>query len=224
MQVNIECGPAYAMAYCHLDMGESVLAESGAMSLMSSGISMSAGTGGGVIKGLARKAFGGESFFMGKYTATVHGAWVALAPKYPGDVVTVDLSKTGDIVAESGSMLGIGNDVELSVVGAGVGNVLMKEGITMLKLSGTGTALLCTYGGVQQFDVGAGQSIVIDTGHMVAYSAGMKTQVGAVAGVSASIASGEGLGMRIEGPGHVWIQTRAETQLMSWLFPDRKQN
>lgn len=220
----MECAPSYAMAYCHLRAGESVSAESGAMALMSQGVSLSAGTGGGVLKGFVRKALGGESFFLGRYTASVHGAWVAFAPKFPGDIAVVDLSVSGSIVTESGSMLAFDDGVEVSVTNAGVGNVLMREGITMLRMAGSGTVLLCSYGGLQQFELSAGQSVVVDTGHVVAFSETMERQVGMVAGVAASAASGEGLGMKLSGPGHVWVQTRAEQALTSWLFPDRKQN
>ena len=224
MRVNIECGPAYAMAYCYLSLGEELLVESGAMAAMSDGVSVSAAAPGGAVKGLLRKVAGGESFFMGKYTAAVDGAWVAVAPKFPGDVASVKLDGSVEILATSGAFLASAASVKMSVVSAGWSNMLMREGVTMLKFSGNGTLVMCSYGGLQMFELAAGQTIVVDTGHVVGYTSTMSTQVGPLTSVSSSVATGEGLAMRLTGPGFVWMQTRAEQQLRSWLFPEREQN
>jgi uncharacterized protein (AIM24 family) len=106
MRVNIQCAPSYALAYCYLEAGESVRAESGAMACMSAGITVKVDTGpGGVAKGIMRKTLGGESFFMGRYTAQVHGAWIALAPKIPGDIAEVDITPERGLMATAGAVL-----------------------------------------------------------------------------------------------------------------------
>ena len=224
MRVTIVCNPSYALAYCHLALNETVLADAGAMVAMSDGIALRAGTGGGMVRGLMRKAYGGETFFMGEYTAQLNNAWVAVAPKYPGDISMLELDGQSDVLIESGSLLAFEKGVTVKVTTAGVGNVLMREGITIMRSSGAGKVLLSSYGGIESFQLGPDQSIIVDTAHIAAYTAGMKTYVAPVAGIAASVASGEGLGMRFTGPGVLWIHTRAEQQLRSWLFPHGVQN
>lgn len=221
MNITIECAPAYALAYIHLEHGESFRLESDAMVAMSDGIEVSAATGGGgVTRGLLRKAVGGESYFMGNYRAVVHGAWVAAAPRMPGDITAVNLADTGVLMVQNGSLLGMSAQVTMTVAVAGAATVVGREGLTMLKVAGRGSALLSSYGGIQSFDLNAGQSLVVDTGHLVAYSAGMSTTFGMLGGVTAAMASGEGMVMKLSGPGHVLIQTRADHGLRSWLFPE----
>ncbi len=112
MRVNVECSPAYAMAYCYLDTGESVIVESGGMTAMSDGLNVQAAALGGAVKGLVRKLAGGESFFMGRYTAATHNAWVAVAPKYPGDIACLTLDGDTTLLAESGSFLASSDTID----------------------------------------------------------------------------------------------------------------
>lgn len=224
MKIELRSQPSYTIAYVSLDHGESVLAERNSLAVASDGIEASFTTGsGGLVKAALRRGLGGEYFFMGRYTATVHGAWVGLAPRYPGDVVDVKLDNAG-ILAEQGSLLACCGNVEVDVKYAGMRKIALREGATVLRIHGTGDALLSTYGAVQRFDLEAGNGIVVDTGHFVAMSDTCTMQIGLLGGVVSSAASGEGLVARITGPGSVWIQTREERSIRNWLFPERKQN
>lgn len=224
MRVTIECAPSYAMAYCKLGLGERMLVESGGMVAMSDGVALSATVAGGALKGMWRKVLGGESFFMGRYTAQVEGAWVSVAPRYPGDIAELTLDGSTDVVAEQGAFLASSDTVTMSVVAGNATSLMNREGLTMLRFTGHGTLLLCSYGGLQTFSLDEGQHLIIDTGHLVGYTAGMRTQVGPVASLSSSAASGEGLAARLTGPGMVWLQSRAEQQLRDWLHPRKAQN
>lgn len=225
MRVTVDCGPAYAMAYCHLGYQETVHVESDGMALMSDGINVTSGAGGGgVVQGLVRKAFGGESFFMGAYTATVQGAWVAVAPKYPGDVKAIELDDFGPLVAQSGSLLAFNDGVDASVKVAGIQQAVATRGMTLLSIRGTGTVVLAAYGALCEFEVGAGQSLIVDTGHLVAYSDGMKADLGMLGGVVTATTTGEDLVLRLTGPGRVLVQTRAEKQFATWINPMRESN
>lgn len=224
MHVDVKCSPAYAMAYCYLEADESVRVEAGGMAAMSGGMHVKADAGpGGMRKGLMRKALGGESFWMGRYQADVHGAWVAVAPKFPGDIAVVDLHGNG-IVAVAGSLLALSDGIEADVRFAGVPNMILHEGATMLRLHGTGKVVLCTYGGLQDFHLEAGEQLIIDTGHIVAYTDTMRMKVGPLSGLMTAKFSGEGLVGMLTGPGVVYMQTRAEQVLKNWLMPGAAQN
>jgi uncharacterized protein (TIGR00266 family) len=225
MKVDIQCAPAYALAYCYLEADEYLKAEPGAMTAMSGGIQVQATAGpGGVTKGLMRKAFANESFFMTRYTSRVHGGWVALSPRYPGDIAVIDIHPDRPLLAEQGSFLAVSQGLEVDVRLGNLGTIAMREGATLQKIHGEGTALLCSYGGIQRFGLAGGQQIVVDTGHLVAFTQGMGFTVGPLSGLVTAKLSGEGLVAQLTGPGEVYIQTRAEDQLQSWLMPKRLQN
>lgn len=200
------------------------MAEAGAMAAMSAGIRMTGSAGpGGVGKALIRRAAGGESFFMGKFQAEIENAWVALAPRYPGDIAVEDIPAGTGLLVQQGSLLGVGEGLHVDVKWAGMRSVIMKEGITLLHIDGEGTLLMSSYGGIQRFQLGPGEKLMVDTGHLVAFSDNMNEKVGMAGGAVSSATTGEGLVATLEGPGLVFIQTRAEQSLMDWLFPTRNQ-
>lgn len=225
MQVDIAHRPASAIAYCRLEAGEAVRAEPGSMAAMSTAIDVRVDAGpGGITKGLLRKALVGESFFMTRFTAQAHGAWVALAAPYPGDIVALDLRgsrETPGIVTEAGSLLGLSYSLSADVRWSGVGAFVMREGAAMIRLRGTGTAVICAYGGIEEFELEQGQELIFDTGHVVAFTEGMKMTVGPLRDVATAELSGEGLVAKVSGPGRVWVQTRSVVEAGKWLLPDK---
>ena len=64
-----------------------------------------------------------------------------------------------------------------------------------------------------------GQSITVDTGHVVAFTNGVQYNIGKVGGLKSLAFGGEGLVMHFSGEGTVWIQTRNLGSLASNLIP-----
>ena len=221
MRVDVTNQPSYAIAYVKMAAGESILSEPGALVACSAGVSVSTTAPGGVVRSLLRKTLVDESFFQVRYEAQQLGAWVALAPRFPGDVCVIDMSE--EMRVQSGSMLAHESSVTTAAAGS-LSTVLMREGITLICASGAGKLLLAAYGGIDRFQLGPGESMIVDTGHLVAWSASVSTQVGPLAGPVASGLSGEWLVARVTGPGLVLVQSRCEQQLRSWLLPDRRHN
>lgn len=225
MLVKVNCSPAYSLAYCYLHADESVMIEAGALAAMSAGVQARGSIGpGGVGKAVMRKAFGGEGFFMARYTADVENAWVAIAPRFPGDIGVEHIDTDHGMVIEQGALLAVGEGLDVDVRWAGVRNIVMKVGATLLHITGDGDLVLASYGGLQRFEVSPGESIVVDTGHIVGFSDNMKPKVGMMGSATTAITGGEGLVGLFEGPGVVLVQTRAEQELRNWLFPEKAQN
>ena len=66
--------------------------------------------------------------------------------------------------------------------------------------------------------VDAGRELVVDTGHLVAFTGGVDYLVRKVGGgIRSMIGSGEGLVMELSGSGLVWVQTRNLTSLTAWM-------
>jgi uncharacterized protein (TIGR00266 family) len=224
MRVKIEAPGAYAMAYITLDHGQTVYVERGGLVAMSAGVQVGTGVKGGVARSAMRKMFGGEDFFMGRYTANMHGAWVAVSPPFPGDITTVDITPERPLLVEAGALLAAEAGLDVGVKVAGLSPLLLKVGVTMLSLSGTGGALFGTYGSLLHFPLQAGQQLVVDSGHLVGYTPNMRVEFGFLGGLVTAATSGEGLVGQFTGPGEVFVQTRAEQSLRTWLLPAQAQN
>ena len=218
MKVDIEYSPAFAIANLALDAGEAVRAEAGAMVAMSSNVGMETKAEGGLMGGLKRMALGGESFFINTYTAQDGPGEVTVGPSLPGDVIHLPLAGH-TVFVQSGSYLACGTGIEVDTKWGGAKTFFSGEGLFMLKCTGTGDLILSSYGAVKTLDLAQGQTYVMDTGHMVAFSEGTGYEVQKVGGWKSTLLSGEGLVVKLTGPGRVWMQTRSPSSFITWLVP-----
>jgi uncharacterized protein (TIGR00266 family) len=225
VHVRIDGTPSYAVALITLSYDEVVYIERGAIGMMSEGIDLHGTFGGdGVVHALKRKVLGGESLLFTEAHAQVEGVWLYAAPPYPGDVNALNVSPDSPLLVESGSLLAYSKGVVGDVHYSGLKTVLLHEGITMLETTGEGLAIVSAVGAILKSSVAPGISVIVDTGHLVAFSAGMNFDVGALGSLTTAVTSGEGLVARLTGPGDVYFQTRAEQQLRTWLLPPHDQN
>ena len=72
MQAKIEGGPSFAHIHVDLSPGETIIAESDAMSSMAAELDLVAKLNGGFLSGLAKKFLGGESLFISERTVEKH--------------------------------------------------------------------------------------------------------------------------------------------------------
>ena len=192
-----------------LDPGEAVRAEVGAMMFMDSSIQMQTSTGGGVMKGLKR-IFSGENFFITSFTNEGAGqARVGFSSPYPGKIVPLDLSGS-PYLCQRDAYLCSAEGIEISVaftkkLGAGF---FGGEGFVLQRLEGDGLAFIHAGGTIIQKDLGAGESVRVDTGCLVAFEPTVDYSIQFVGGVKTAFFGGEGLFLaRLEGPGRVYLQT-----------------
>ncbi len=218
MQIEIKYDPAFAIAFVHLDQGESIRAEGGAMVSHSAGLQMQTSTQGGIMKGLKR-AIGGESFFMNTFTASQPGDQIGLAAPLPGDIAHWPLSGQ-TVYLQSGAYLASGMGIEVDSSWGGAKTMFSSGGLVVLKVTGTGDLLVSAYGAIHAIDLAPGQSYVVDTGHMVGWSEGVTSQVSkAGGGWKQTMLGGEGLVCTLTGPGRIYLQTRSTTDFINWLAP-----
>jgi len=218
MKIDIEYSPAYAMARVLLDQGESAKGEAGAMMAMTPSVDISTSTQGGIMKGLKRSVLGGESFFMNTFTATGPDAEVVFAPALPGDIVQWSLSSQ-TVYLQSGSYLASSMGIDIDSKWGGAKTFFSKEGLFMLKCTGSGDLLVSSYGAIVTVDLAPGQTYVVDTGHMVGWQEGVTYEVKKVGNWKSTMLGGEGLVVRLTGPGRVYVQTRSPENFIAWLTP-----
>jgi uncharacterized protein (TIGR00266 family) len=219
MQHSIEYGPAYALARLSLEAGDSVMTEAGAMVSMSPGLEVqtSASGAGGLLKGLKRAALGGESFFMNTYVANQAGE-LALAPPLPGDIVHRELGPE-TVFLTSGCYLASTSGVAVDTKWGGAKTFFSREGLFLLKVTGPGELLVSSYGAIAEIPLAAGQTHIVDSGHVVAFSDGVDYEVRKFAGWKSTLLGGEGLVVELTGPGTAWMQTRSADAFIDWITP-----
>lgn len=218
MDIQLRHQPSFAVARVTLAPGEQVRAESGAMMATSAGVSVASSTQGGVLKGLKRSFLGGESLFVTTYTAPANGGWVDLANFLTGDVINLPVTPDAPVSVTRGSWMASGAAVELDTRWGGFKNLVGGEGGFLVHASGEGPLLMACYGAIDRFDLAAGESITVDTGHVVAFGATVTSQVRKITGgVVQTLKSGEGLVFDFTGPGWVLTQSRNPSELESWI-------
>ena len=218
MQVQTRQGPAYGVARLTLAPGEQVRVEAGAMMAMSAGVTLTSKMEGGFMKSLKRAALGGESFFQTTYTAPGQGGFVDVAARLPGDLLSYELQRGTALFIQKGSWLANAMNVVIDAKWGGFSNMIGSEGAFIIRAEGQGPVVFACYGALETWNLEAGQTITVDTGHMVAYESTISMQLRKVTGgLVQTFKSGEGLVFDFTGPGKVMTQTRNPNELLGWI-------
>jgi uncharacterized protein (TIGR00266 family) len=207
MEATIREGQAPAVIVS-LQQGERMTSEAGAMTFVSGDISMDVEMPAGFGGALKRKLLAGESLFVTRYVANGPGT-VGITGPFPGSIRQHDLD--GEIICEKHAYLGHHGEVEVEGAFAqrlGMGIHGRGEGFFLQRLKGKGTVWLHGGGDFLDFDLAAGQGLVVDTGCMVMIEPTVTYEVKLQGGVAKSLFGGEGLFLvHMTGPGHVTLQT-----------------
>ncbi len=215
MRYEILYQPSYAVARVMLEAGESVRAESGAMMSMTPNVVLDSKMKGG-LGGAFTRMLGGESAFQSTFTAQGGPGEVVLAPSVPGDILAINLQNTSMLVT-SGCFLACESDLNVQAQ-ANMKAFFSGEGLFMLRISGDGPLLLNSFGAIHAIQLPPGQTYIVDTGHLVAFSDGMPFNLRrATKGIMGMVTSGEGIVAELTGPGLIYTQTRTPGEFARWL-------
>jgi uncharacterized protein (TIGR00266 family) len=217
LQTEILYPTANALARVMLAPRESIRVESGAMVSMSSDLEIQTSTQGGFLKALKRSALGGESFFMNTFTAPDRGGEITLAPSLPGDMLVLELNNS-EVKVQAGGYIASEQGITVDTKWGGSRSFFGGDAsFFMLQCTGTGQLLIASYGALHKVSLGSGERYTADTGHVVAFSQGMGFSVRRIGGLKSTIFGGEGLVVDLTGPGDLYLQTRSQPALISWL-------
>ncbi len=219
MQVDVRYRPSYSLAMVTLEPEEQIQVEAGAMVGMSPSLEMKTKASGGILKSLGRSMFGKESFFLNTYIGKSAGDTIALAPALPGDIAVIEM-QDDTLLVQSGSYLASSAGIEVDTKWSGAKTFFGSEGLIMLRIRGTGTLIVSSYGAIHPMELEAGQEYVVDTGHLVTFEEQVGFKVKKVAGWKSTLFSGEGLVVELKGPGKVTLQSRSQDAFLSWLIPN----
>ena len=182
MKYTIEGAPM-PVAICELESGEQMMTERGSMSWMTTNMKMETTTGGGLGKALGRM-FAGEAMFQNRYTAAGGPGSIAFASSFPGEILAFEISPSHEMVVQKSGFLASELSVTLSVFfqkkfGSGL---FGGEGFIMQKLSGSGVAFCEFDGHIKQYELAAGESMIVDTGYLAAMDATCSVDIKTVSG------------------------------------------
>ncbi|HMU72844.1 MAG TPA: TIGR00266 family protein [Ferruginibacter sp.] len=225
-----------------LDPNETAIAESGAFMMMDNDIQMNTIFGDGSQQqqgGLLGKLFSagkrllvGESLFMTAFTNVGQGKKrVSFAAPYTGKIIAFDLQQLGGkIIAQKDAFLCAAKGVSIGIefqrrLGTGI---FGGEGFIMEKIEGDGMAFAHAGGYVIEKELKAGELLKVDTGCVVAYTAGVDFDIEFVRGIKNWMFGGEGLFFAVmRGPGKVWLQSlpisRLAGRIMQYGTYNRKE-
>ena len=192
-----------------LDRDEAMFTQSGAMAWMTEGIDMQTNTRGGILKGLGR-LFAGESMFQSTFTSSRDQAQIGFASTVPGAIIPYDLTGKPDLICQKGAFLCAQDSVEMKVVLTKKfsSGLLGGEGFILEQLSGDGLAFLEVDGDAISRTLAPGETLLVDTGNVVAFETTVSYEVETVRGGMNIFFGGEGLFLtRLTGPGKVILQT-----------------
>lgn len=218
MDVEIRYSPSFALGVIALPPGGEVKAEAGAMTSMSGGVEIETKAQGGMLAGLRRSVLGGESFFINTFRAP-SGGELTVSPTLPGDIVHMPLDGSRALLVQSGSWLASDADVQVDTKWGGGRTFFSGEGLFLLRCTGAGDMIVSSFGAIERRNLGPGEVLRIDTGHIVAFEEGLGYQVNKVGGWKSTLLSGEGLVATFTGPGSLWMQTRSPADFVGWLIP-----
>lgn len=218
-----------------LDPDESVVAEAGAMMMMTQGIQMhtifgdgsgqNSQTGGfmGKLFNAGKRILTGESLFMTVFTNTGYGKQqVSFAAPYPGKIIPLNLSEYGGrIICQKDAFLCAAKGVSISIEfikRLGVG-FFGGEGFIMQRLEGDGKAFLHAGGTIVKRELAPGQILRVDTGCLVAMTGSVHYDIEYVGNIKTAFFGGEGLFFAtLTGPGTVWVQSLPFSRLADRIY------
>ena len=218
MKYEIRYQPAFATIFAELQPGERLVAEAGAMASMDGAITYTTAFSGGLFPALLKCFFGGESLFINTFSnATSSPRQVVLTQSSVGDIHSLKLKAGESICFQPGAYIAHMGTAKLGVQWAGFSSWIAGEGLFKLKVSGPGLVFFGAYGGITERRVHG--DLIVDTGHLVAYSPQLKMNIKLAGGLVGSITSGEGLVNRVTGQGKIYLQSRSIDGLVKFLTP-----
>ena len=216
MKYEVKCQPFPILTF-HMDQGEAIKCQSGAMAWMTPGIKMETKTGG--LGGMFKKAVVGESLALNHYSAEQAGE-LTLNVNGPGEIMVFNISEA-PIIAQKCSFLAATEGVNMDVYlqkkfSAGL---FGGEGFLMQKFSGSGYVWIEIDGAAQERTLAAGEQLIVETGFVAAMEETCTMDIQTVKGLTNIVLGGEGLfNTVVTGPGKVWLQTMPAPALAMNLY------
>jgi uncharacterized protein (TIGR00266 family) len=196
-----------------LDKGDTCWASKGSIVSVDPDLSWTLKVPGGVA-GSARRMMSGEGIALTYLDASRDGQRATLAANQPGKIIPWDLSQGAVMTTRGSFVAAFGPAVEIDIrVAKRAGAALFGGvGLFLQHISGTGTVLIHGSGDFVERNLARGESVLVSTGNLAAFSESVDYDIQGVAGCRRVLFGGEGLFMtRLTGQGLVLLQSLKRT-------------
>mmetsp|Transcript_32299 Transcript_32299/g.55120 ORF Transcript_32299/g.55120 Transcript_32299/m.55120 type:complete len:306 (+) Transcript_32299:52-969(+) len=206
---------SFASVSVTLPPGSTFHCESDAVVTTSQNVDVRGAMSGGILAGLARAFLTRESFFttLVQNNSSHQSGDALIAPSDPGGVTLHRMVRGEDMILTSGAYLagdeGVNVTSSMQSPFSMFGNY-SGTGVFLLRATGQGNLAISAYGSMHKYVLAPGETRNVDNGHLVAWSANMRTSMKLAsrrAGIVGSMTSGEGLHCEFVGPGVIYIQS-----------------
>lgn len=219
-------GDNLQIARVKLKPGQEIYAEAGKMIYKTPSVfwetRMSGQSLGEKIWGAIKRKMMGESLFFTYFKSSGGGGEVGFAGNYPGKIQVFELKSGETVMVQRDGFLFAQSPAKLDIafvkkLGAGF---FGGEGFILEKLSGPGAVFIHAGGDFVEFNLGPGESVQVETGHIVAFDESVGYDIQFVGGIRTAIFGGEGLFLAtLTGPGKVIVQSMTLSKLRRELAP-----
>jgi len=202
-----------------LEQGETITAESGAMTYLTPNIEMHTRKREKSLLGsLGLSLIGGQSFWVNDYTATNGQGEAAFVAAPVGDIKQLNITLGNGYIIQRSAYIASTLGIDLDIKWEGFTKGLFGHGLFMIKATGTGQMFINTFGAIDSHTLQPGQTLTVDNFHLVGFSQSCSYKVTRLGGLKETMLSGEGLVTQITGPGEVHIQTKNLQEFTEWLW------
>ncbi len=219
MKYEIKYKPSYSMLVVNFEQGETITAESGAMTYMDPNIEVHTRKREKSLLGsLGLAIVGRQSFWVNDYTAVQGQGEAGFVSAPVGDIEMLEISPSQGYVIQKSAYVASTKDVDLDIKWEGFTKGLFGQGLFMIKVKGNGNLFINTFGAIDKHTLKPGQTLTVDNFHLVAFSDTCTYKVTKFGGLKETILGGEGLVTQITGPGDIYIQTKNLKEFVDWLW------
>ncbi|HHX23369.1 MAG TPA: AIM24 family protein, partial [Thermoanaerobacterales bacterium] len=141
---------------------------------------------------------------------------------FPGKIVPIHLQAGESIICQKSAFLCAEHSVKLAThlkkkLGAGF---FGGEGFILQKVTGPGWCFLEIDGEAVEYQLGSGEKMKVDTGHVAVFESSVNYDIEMVKGFRNILFGGEGLFLTtLQGPGKVWLQSMPINNLAARIIP-----
>lgn len=221
-------GDNLQIARVKLKPGQEIFAEAGKMIYKTPGVYWETRMGGQSlgekIWGAIKRKMMGESLFLTYFKTAGASGEVGFAGNYPGKIQVFQLTNGQTVMVQRDGFLFAQTPAQLNIafvkkLGAGF---FGGEGFILEKLTGPGAVFIHAGGDFVEFNLPPGESVQVETGHIVAFDESVSYDIQFVGGIKTALFGGEGLFLAtLTGPGKVIVQSMTLSKLRRELAPNQ---
>lgn len=196
-----------------------VFSDTGAMSWMTSTVTMTTTSGGG-LGGMLKRAVSGGTVFIIDFAAPSAPGQVSFTTDFPGKILPIELDAGQSLILHKHSFLCAEKTAALDVfftrrIGAGA---FGGEGFVLQKLTGPGMVFAELDGDAIEYHLQPNEVMRVEPGHVAMFESTVAFDIETVKGMTNILLGGAGVFLAtLKGPGRIWLHSMTESKMAQRL-------